>query len=288
MRRLPRRPSRPAPGAKFLFAALAAGGILLLCLVIWGGAWVQTTQAKTQHTHAQTLTKAGVRRQEQQRQPQQDQHQLGDSSYVSAHRLIYGTAWKESSTAGLVADAIASGFRYIDTANQPKHYNEAGVGEGVALALAADPSLSRGDLVLQTKFSPVKGQDPETVPFDPGAPLPQQVRESVAGSLRNLRTDRLDVLLLHSPLPRAGDTALVWRTFEHLVDEGKVGAIGLSNVYDLGVLLEIFYAARIKPSVLENRFHAKTNFDVEVRRFCGDHGIQYQVRRSLKTRLDET
>jgi len=44
--------------------------------------------------------------------------------------LLYGTAWKKDDTASLVSQAIHLGFRFIDTACQPKHYNEAGVGEG--------------------------------------------------------------------------------------------------------------------------------------------------------------
>lgn len=44
--------------------------------------------------------------------------------------LMYGTAWKKERTATLVQQAIESGFRFIDTACQPKHYNEPLVGEG--------------------------------------------------------------------------------------------------------------------------------------------------------------
>jgi len=36
--------------------------------------------------------------------------------------LVYGTAWKKEHTAEYVAEAIKSGFRFIDTACQPKHY----------------------------------------------------------------------------------------------------------------------------------------------------------------------
>ncbi|HLD22435.1 MAG TPA: hypothetical protein VJA83_00735, partial [Sulfuricurvum sp.] len=45
--------------------------------------------------------------------------------------LIYGTAWKKEQTVNLVEMAIRSGFRGIDTACQPKHYHEAGVGEAL-------------------------------------------------------------------------------------------------------------------------------------------------------------
>ena len=45
--------------------------------------------------------------------------------------FFYGTAWKEDRTAALTELAIRQGFRAIDTANQRRHYFEAGVGEGL-------------------------------------------------------------------------------------------------------------------------------------------------------------
>jgi len=56
---------------------------------------------------------------------------------VRVPTLIYGTAWKEGDTAPLARMAIDAGFRGIDTANQRRHYLEAGVGEALAGALAA-------------------------------------------------------------------------------------------------------------------------------------------------------
>ena len=49
--------------------------------------------------------------------------------------FIYGTAWKNESTAKLVAQAIKAGFRGIDTACQPRHYREDLVGAGIRDAL---------------------------------------------------------------------------------------------------------------------------------------------------------
>ena len=65
--------------------------------------------------------------------------------------FIYGTAWKEDRTAALTELALRMGFRGIDTACQPKHYDEAGVGAGVKACLNA--RLVRRDLYLQTKFT---------------------------------------------------------------------------------------------------------------------------------------
>lgn len=51
-------------------------------------------------------------------------------------KLIYGTAWKKEQTVDLVHKALQTGFRGIDTAAQPKHYDEHGVGAGVKRAIA--------------------------------------------------------------------------------------------------------------------------------------------------------
>ena len=66
--------------------------------------------------------------------------------------LIYGTAWKKEKTASLVTQAIHAGFRFIDTACQPKHYNENGVGLGIQTAINS-LGLSREDIFIQTKFT---------------------------------------------------------------------------------------------------------------------------------------
>lgn len=48
---------------------------------------------------------------------------------------MYGTAWKKQQTATLVYQAIKAGFRGIDTAAQPRHYQENLVGEGIRKAI---------------------------------------------------------------------------------------------------------------------------------------------------------
>jgi diketogulonate reductase-like aldo/keto reductase len=189
-------------------------------------------------------------------------------------KLIYGTAWKKTDTARLVATAIRQGFRAIDTACQPKHYDEAGVGAGVLASLGA--GLTRDDLFLQTKFTPLSGQDPRRMPYDPGAPLPEQVAQSFAASLRNLQTDHLDGLLLHSPLADAGQTMQAWRAIESLVGTGAVKQPGISNCYRLEQLEALYDSARIKPAIVQNRFYPETAYDKPIRAFCKKHRIVYQ------------
>lgn len=79
---------------------------------------------------------------------------------VAMPRMLYGTAWKAERTADLVATALRAGFRGIDTACQPKHYQEKGVGDAIAAVAAAkdvSPPVTREDLFLQTKYTPIRG-----------------------------------------------------------------------------------------------------------------------------------
>jgi diketogulonate reductase-like aldo/keto reductase len=201
--------------------------------------------------------------------------ETSDASSVPPPRILYGTAWKKADTPRLVTQAIQRGFRAIDTACQPKHYDEAGVGAGIAAALASS-GLARADLFVQTKFTPVSGQDPQALPYDPRAPLAEQVRQSFEVSLRNLRTDCLDSLVLHSPLPTQPQTLEVWRAMEALAESGRVRQLGLSNCHDLERFQALHRAARVKPAVLQNRFHDRTGYDTGLRAFCRDLGIAYQ------------
>jgi diketogulonate reductase-like aldo/keto reductase len=189
-------------------------------------------------------------------------------------KILYGTAWKKADTERLVASAVGQGFRGIDTACQPKHYDEPGVGAGVATALGGN--LARADLYLQTKFTGVSGQDPKRIPYDAQAPIPQQVAQSFEVSLRNLRTDYIDCLVLHSPLPSAKQTHEAWAAMEALVDSGKVGQLGISNCYQLLQLEALYDGARVKPAVIQNRFYADTQYDRNIRAYCRRRHILYQ------------
>lgn len=204
-------------------------------------------------------------------------HALKASTVAASGKpyLLYGTAWKADQTESFVSQAIHAGFRFIDTACQPKHYNEQGVGLGWVHA-AKELDLARDDFFLQTKFTPVSGQDPNRVPYQVEDELENQVRTSLQVSLQNLQTEYLDSLVLHSPMSELKDTIRVWRAFESFVDEGKVRQLGISNCYDLSTLRYLVEAVRIKPQVLQNRFYSDSGFDVELRDFCRENGILYQ------------
>lgn len=120
------------------------------------------------------------------------------------------------------------------------------------------------------------GQDPNDIPYNQNLPPSEQVKESLQKSLSNLKTTYLDSLVLHSPLDTIEDTMSVWRVMETFVDEGTVLRIGISNCYDYPFFKSLHEMARIKPSVLQNRFYAESNFDTELRAFCKANNIWYQ------------
>ncbi len=190
--------------------------------------------------------------------------------------FMYGTAWKEERTEGLVRQALAAGFRAIDTANQRKHYFEVGTGAAVAAAIDAG-EVSRQELFLQTKFTYMRGQD-HRLPYDPAEPLGEQVKQSFASSLEHLRCDYLDSYVLHGPAQRRGFSAAdwqVWRAMEQLAEAGKTKLLGVSNIAP-DQLQQLCAKARIKPAFVQNRCYARLGWDRAVRTLCQREGITYQ------------
>ena len=196
---------------------------------------------------------------------------------MRAPPFLYGTAWKENETARLVTLALQAGFRGIDTANQRKHYHEAGVGDAVA-AFFKTGRCRREDLFLQTKFTFVDGQD-HRLPYDPKADVATQVRQSFEKSLEHLQTQWVDSFVLHGPSRSVGlgrDDWAAWGAMESLADSGRAKELGVSNV-TLAQLEELAGKARIAPAYVQNRCHAVRGWDREVRAFCGKHGLGYQA-----------
>ena len=166
--------------------------------------------------------------------------------------LLYGSAWKEDQTATNVVDAVLAGFRGVDTACQPQHYREDLVGEALR-TLAAEHGIGREAVWLQTKFTPALHQGAD-VPYDPAAPLSDQVAQSVQVSLKNLQVTSVDALLLHGPLETHERTMEAWRAMERQVELGFVTQLGISNLHDVRRFERIYEEAAVKPRVLQNRF----------------------------------
>jgi len=190
--------------------------------------------------------------------------------------IMYGTAWKEERTQALTSEAIACGFRAIDTANQRRHYVEAGVGAATRAAVAAG-SVTREQLFLQTKFTDRRGQD-NRLPYDPDADLATQVHQSIDSSLEHLGVTRIDSYLLHSPSRAFGLGEADWqrwRAMEEAARAGRVGLLGVSNI-SLQQLAMLVEGANIAPAFVQNRCFARNRWDADIRALCGTHDIVYQ------------
>ena len=124
-----------------------------------------------------------------------------------------------------VLDAISLGYRLIDTAQA--YYNEEGVGNAVAKC-----GVPRNELFLTTKVWITNAGE-------------EKAARSIDESLRKLRTDYIDLLLIHQPF---SDYAGTWRAMEKAVRDGKIRAIGLSNFYP-DRFVDMAEYAEIKPAV---------------------------------------
>jgi diketogulonate reductase-like aldo/keto reductase len=195
---------------------------------------------------------------------------------VAVPSIMYGTAWKEERTQALTSEAIACGFRAIDTANQRKHYFEAGVGAAIGAAVASG-SATREQLFLQTKFTWRRGQD-HRLPYDANADLATQVRQSVDSSLKHLGVTRVDSYILHSPSRGYGlgeSDWETWRAMEEAVRTGRVGLLGVSNISS-EQLATLVGGVKIAPAFVQNRCFARNRWDADVRALCETHDIVYQ------------
>jgi len=190
--------------------------------------------------------------------------------------FLYGTAWKEERTTGLTELALRMGFRGIDTANQRRHYFEAGVGQGLAAAYGAGVVV-REDLFLQTKFTYQRGQD-HRLPYDPAAGLCDQVAQSMASSLEHLRTDYVDSYVLHGPSSSYDWTdadAEVWEAMIRQRNAGRTRLLGVSNV-SLRHLEQMATVHAEAPAFVQNRCFARMGWDRDIRLFCRERKIIYQ------------
>ena len=148
-----------------------------------------------------------------------------------------------------VADALAAGYRSLDTAQS--YFNEEQVGAAIA---ASD--VPRSEIFLTTKvWVEHFGQGPTYA--------------SVEESMRKLQTDYLDLVLLHQPF---GDAYGAWRDLERLYEEGRVRAIGVSNFYP-DRLVEFCNFQRIKPMVNQVETHV-LNQQVEAMKWMAKYGVQ--------------
>ena len=137
----------------------------------------------------------------------------------------------DAETERCVSDALASGYRMIDTAQS--YGNERGVG-----AALTKSGLDRNDIFVVSKVWVSNYGEGKTY-------------ESIKQSLELLGIDQIDLMLLHQPY---NDYHAAWRDMERAYKDGLVRAIGVSN-FDAIRLLDICTFAEIKPMVNQVETH---------------------------------
>ena len=151
-----------------------------------------------------------------------------------------------------VLDALAAGYRLLDTAQS--YFNEEQVGSAIRRSGAP-----REEIFLTTKVW-VEHYGYEAA------------RASVLESMRKLKTDYLDLVLLHQPF---ADYYGAYRALEELYEEGKIRAIGVSNFYP-DRLVDLASFARIRPMVNQVEIHPYHQ-QQEAKHWMDKYGVQAEA-----------
>ncbi len=151
-----------------------------------------------------------------------------------------------------VLDALEVGYRHIDTAQS--YFNEEEVGNAIAKS-----GIHRSELFVTSKVWI------EHYGYE-------QTKASVEQSLEKLKTDYIDLMLLHQPF---SDVYGAWHALEDLYDEGVIKAIGVSNFYP-DRLVDICSFARIKPMVNQVETHP-LNQQVVANEWMKKYGVQHEA-----------
>ena len=151
-----------------------------------------------------------------------------------------------------VLDALKVGYRHIDTAQA--YFNEEEVGNAIEKS-----GVPRKEIFLTTKVWI------EHYGYE-------QAKASVMESLRKLKTDYLDLVLLHQPF---SDAYGAWRALEEMYDEGKIRAIGISNFY-ADRMVDFASFNRVKPMVTQMETHI-FNQQKSLKEWADKYGIQMEA-----------
>jgi len=154
-------------------------------------------------------------------------------------------------TQEVVGQALDAGYRHIDTAGA--YRNEKGVGAAIAAS-----GIAREDLFVTTKlWNSEQGFETTLAAFD--------------ASLDRLGLERVDLYLIHWPVPSEGRFVDTWRAFERIHEEGRARTIGVSN-FRVEDLERLEAETEVRPTVNQIELHPRLQ-QAELRAWHADHGI---------------
>ncbi|KAH8107009.1 Aldo/keto reductase [Cristinia sonorae] len=178
---------------------------------------------------------------------------LNDGNTIPWLAFGTGTALYSKDATKATLAAISAGFVHLDGAQM--YGNEETLGDAIVQS-----GVPRSSLFVTTKLAAV--------------PDGRDVRFTLEESLRKLKTDYVDLFLIHNPKQHP-DLKGTWKQLEALKEAGLTRSIGVSNftVKHLETILEV---ATIKPAAIQNEYHpyvAKAS--KAVRAFAKEHNIVY-------------
>ncbi len=167
------------------------------------------------------------------------------------------TASNTEKTAEIVGLALRVGYRHIDTAEQ--YGNERGVGTAIAAS-----GIPRAELYLTSKLGNRNHR-------------PDDVRRSFVETLAKLGVEKLDLFLMHWPLPTLydGDYVSTWRALTELVADGRLRSVGVSN-FQPAHLDRIIAETGVVPAVNQIEVHPYFRNDA-ARAASIQHGIAVEA-----------
>jgi 2,5-diketo-D-gluconate reductase A len=158
---------------------------------------------------------------------------------------------KPEDTVEAVTTALQIGYRHIDTAQM--YGNEKQVGEAVARS-GLDPS----EVFITSKLNN-NNHDPD------------DALRAFDQSLADLAVERIDLFLIHWPLPTVGDFVQTWKALEGVYREGRARAVGVSN-FNPDHLRRLLDEASVVPAANQIELHPYLTQSA-LRTFDADHGI---------------
>lgn len=156
-------------------------------------------------------------------------------------------------TRRIVGEAFEAGYRHIDTARI--YNNEAEVGEAIT-----ESGIDRGDLFITTKL----WNDSH-----------ERAQEAFDASMEKLGLDRVDLYLVHWPLPMYGTALGAWRSLIEIAESGRATSIGVSN-FEIEHLEQLIDETGVVPAVNQVELHP-LHQRRELREYCAERGIAVEA-----------
>lgn len=180
------------------------------------------------------------------------QVQLNDGNLVPQFGL---GVWRlpAEDTERVVSEALELGYRHFDTARI--YDNEQAVGRAIAAS-----GVPRDELFITTKLWHTDYEDPH---------------RAFEASLERLGLDRVDLYLIHWPMPQTNTAVGAWRGLVEIVGSSQCNSIGVSN-FEIAHLNELITETGVVPAVDQIELHP-LHQRRELRQFCVERGIAIEA-----------